>query len=44
MCFGASVGVEVEEMKVEEAHFRGRKLQGATLAIPNGYSGKHVIL
>ncbi|RQO98622.2 hypothetical protein POPTR_012G120220v4 [Populus trichocarpa] len=32
-------GVEVEEMKVEEAHFRGRKLQGATLAIPNGYSG-----
>ncbi|KAJ6889191.1 exocyst complex component EXO84C [Populus alba x Populus x berolinensis] len=31
--------VEVEEMKVEEAHFRGRKLQGATLPIPDGYSG-----
>ncbi|CAK7336973.1 unnamed protein product [Dovyalis caffra] len=32
-------GVEVEGMKVEEAYFRGRKLQGATVPIPNGYSG-----
>ncbi|KAJ6339380.1 hypothetical protein OIU77_007361 [Salix suchowensis] len=32
-------GVEMEGMKVEEACFRGRKLQGARLPIPNGYSG-----
>jgi ribonuclease H2 subunit C len=31
--FGWSVGVE-------EAFFRGRKLQGATLALPDGYRGE----
>ncbi|GAV64362.1 RNase_H2_suC domain-containing protein/PP2 domain-containing protein [Cephalotus follicularis] len=31
--------VEVEGLKVEEAHFRGRKLLGATLPMPQGYSG-----
>lgn len=25
---------------MEESHFRGRKLQGTTVAIPHGYSGK----
>nr|CAB3448967.1 unnamed protein product [Digitaria exilis] len=34
-----STGVEVEGVKVEEAFFRGRKLQGATLALPDGYRG-----
>ncbi|WVZ77742.1 hypothetical protein U9M48_025569 [Paspalum notatum var. saurae] len=34
-----STGVEVEGVKVEEAFFRGRKLQGATLAFPDGYRG-----
>ncbi|PUZ74255.1 hypothetical protein GQ55_1G049700 [Panicum hallii var. hallii] len=32
-----STGVEVEGVRVEEAFFRGRKLQGATLALPDGY-------
>jgi len=36
---GLSTGVEVEGVKVEEAFFRGRKLQGATLALPDGYRG-----
>ncbi|EES06339.1 hypothetical protein BDA96_04G060000 [Sorghum bicolor] len=34
-----ATGVEVEGVKVEEAFFRGRKLQGATLALPDGYRG-----
>ncbi|TKW37809.2 hypothetical protein SEVIR_1G072400v4 [Setaria viridis] len=34
-----STGVEVEGVRVEEAFFRGRKLQGATLALPDGYRG-----
>ncbi|KAJ6901724.1 hypothetical protein NC651_019478 [Populus alba x Populus x berolinensis] len=38
------VRVEMEGMKVEEAYFRGRKLQGAKLPFPNGCSGKYVIL
>lgn len=33
-------GVIVDGLNVEEAHFRGRKLQGTTVAIPHGYSGK----
>ena len=36
----ARVGVEVEGVRVEEAFFRGRKLQGATLALPDGYRGE----
>jgi ribonuclease H2 subunit C len=32
--------VEVEGVRVEEAFFRGRKLQGATLALPDGYRGE----
>ncbi|XP_009590608.1 uncharacterized protein [Nicotiana tomentosiformis] len=32
-------GVIVDGLSVEEAHFRGRKLQGTTVAIPHGYSG-----
>nr|GMD07394.1 ribonuclease H2 subunit C [Ipomoea batatas] len=31
--------VVLDGLSVEEAHFRGRKLQGATLPIPQGYSG-----
>ncbi|XP_030500306.2 uncharacterized protein C12B10.15c [Cannabis sativa] len=34
-----STGVEIEGLKLEEAHFRGRKLQGTTLSLPEGYSG-----
>lgn len=34
-----SIGLEVEGLSVKEAHFRGRKLQGATISIPDGYSG-----
>ncbi|KAK3156099.1 hypothetical protein QOZ80_2AG0102810 [Eleusine coracana subsp. coracana] len=34
-----STGVEVDGVKVEEAFFRGRKLQGATLSLPDGYRG-----
>ncbi|KAL6888461.1 hypothetical protein ACP4OV_009487 [Aristida adscensionis] len=34
-----STGVEVDGVKVEEAFFRGRKLQGATLPLPDGYRG-----
>ncbi|CAD6251750.1 unnamed protein product [Miscanthus lutarioriparius] len=34
-----ATGVEVEGVKVEEAFFRGRKLQGATLTLPDGYRG-----
>ncbi|XP_062218304.1 uncharacterized protein LOC133918434 isoform X7 [Phragmites australis] len=32
-----STGAEVEGVRVEEVFFRGRKLQGATLALPDGY-------
>ncbi|GKF75243.1 ribonuclease H2 subunit C, partial [Tanacetum coccineum] len=31
-------GVEVDGLNVKEAYFRGRKLQGATVSLPNGYS------
>ncbi|PON74451.1 Ribonuclease H2, subunit C [Trema orientale] len=34
-----STGMEVEGLRLEEAHFRGRKLQGTTLSLPEGYSG-----
>ncbi|XP_062218303.1 uncharacterized protein LOC133918434 isoform X6 [Phragmites australis] len=34
-----STGAEVEGVRVEEVFFRGRKLQGATLALPDGYRG-----
>lgn len=34
-----STRLEVEGLSVKEAHFRGRKLQGATISIPDGYSG-----
>lgn len=37
---GARAGVEVDGVKVEEAFFRGRKLQGAALTLPDGYRGK----
>ncbi|KAL9456547.1 hypothetical protein AB3S75_005721 [Citrus x aurantiifolia] len=32
-------GIEADGLKVEEAHFRGRKLHGATIPLPDGYSG-----
>ncbi|KAJ8752354.1 hypothetical protein K2173_003990 [Erythroxylum novogranatense] len=32
-------GVEVDGLKVEEAYFRGRKLEGATFPLPQGYCG-----
>jgi ribonuclease H2 subunit C len=32
--------VEVDGVRVEEAFFRGRKLQGATVALPDGYRGE----
>ncbi|OWM74417.1 uncharacterized protein C12B10.15c [Punica granatum] len=32
-------GMEVDGLTVEEAHFRGRKLQGASISFPHGYSG-----
>ncbi|CAH9141256.1 unnamed protein product [Cuscuta epithymum] len=31
--------VVFDGLSVEEAHFRGRKLQGTTIPIPQGYSG-----
>lgn len=34
-----TIGIEVEGLKVEEAFFRGRKLQGTTIHLPEGYSG-----
>jgi ribonuclease H2 subunit C len=37
---GGDAGVEVDGVKIEEAFFRGRKLQGATLALSDGYRGK----
>lgn len=35
----STVEVEIDGVKTEEAHFRGRKLQGATISLPSGYSG-----
>ncbi|PIN02338.1 Ribonuclease H [Handroanthus impetiginosus] len=32
-------GMEVDGLQVEEAYFRGRKLHGTTIALPQGYSG-----
>jgi ribonuclease H2 subunit C len=37
-------GVEVEGIRVEEAFFRGRKLQGATISLPDGYRGVFLAL
>ncbi|KAL8229396.1 hypothetical protein R6Q57_014296 [Mikania cordata] len=34
-----STGIEVDGLNVKEAHFRGRKLQGTTVSLPDGYSG-----
>ncbi|KAI3824408.1 hypothetical protein L1987_05867 [Smallanthus sonchifolius] len=34
-----STGIEVDGLNVKEAHFRGRKLQGTTVPLPDGYSG-----
>ncbi|KAL0862404.1 hypothetical protein Bca101_041522 [Brassica carinata] len=31
--------VEVDGVRTEEAYFRGRKLLGATISLPSGYSG-----
>lgn len=31
--------LEVEGLRVDEAHFRGRKLQGTSIALPQGFSG-----
>lgn len=33
------VGVEVDGLSVNEAYFRGRKLEGTTMPLPQGYSG-----
>ncbi|KAL6201652.1 hypothetical protein ACLB2K_025364 [Fragaria x ananassa] len=32
-------GMESDGLKTQEAYFRGRKLQGANVPIPDGYSG-----
>ncbi|XP_050105733.1 uncharacterized protein LOC126585371 isoform X1 [Malus sylvestris] len=32
-------GIESEGLRTQEAYFRGRKLQGASIPIPDGYSG-----
>ncbi|KAJ7969286.1 Ribonuclease H2 subunit C like [Quillaja saponaria] len=32
-------GIETEGLMVEEAYFRGRKLQGTTVSLPEGYCG-----
>ncbi|KAJ9564900.1 hypothetical protein OSB04_000866 [Centaurea solstitialis] len=34
-----STGIEVDGLSVKEAYFRGRKLQGTTVPLPDGYSG-----
>ncbi|XAR56164.1 hypothetical protein NMG60_11036525 [Bertholletia excelsa] len=34
-----STGIEVDGLNVEEAYFRGRKLQGTTIHLPQDYSG-----
>ena len=35
------VDVEVDGLSVNEAYFRGRKLQGTTMPLPQGYSGEY---
>lgn len=35
------VEIEVDGLHVNEAYFRGRKLQGTTISLPQGYSGKY---
>lgn len=35
------VDVEVDGLSVNEAYFRGRKLQGTTVPLPQGYSGQY---
>ncbi|KAL3522999.1 hypothetical protein ACH5RR_015833 [Cinchona calisaya] len=32
-------GLEIDGLGMEEAYFRGRKLQGTTVSLPQGYSG-----
>ncbi|KAK6933893.1 Ribonuclease H2, subunit C [Dillenia turbinata] len=32
-------GIEIEGLAVEEAYFRGRKLQGTTVMLPEGFCG-----
>ncbi|CAN6545813.1 unnamed protein product [Malus baccata var. baccata] len=32
-------GIESEGLRTQEACFRGRKLQGASISVPDGYSG-----
>ncbi|KAK3037079.1 hypothetical protein RJ639_029921, partial [Escallonia herrerae] len=32
-------GIEIDGLNVKEAHFRGRKLQGTTIPLPQGFSG-----
>ncbi|XP_054779326.1 uncharacterized protein LOC129287169 [Prosopis cineraria] len=32
-------GIEVEGLPLQEAYFRGRKLDGTTILLPNGYRG-----
>ncbi|GFQ04828.1 ribonuclease h2 subunit c [Phtheirospermum japonicum] len=39
-----TTGIEVDGLKVEEAYFRGRKLHGTTIALPEGYSGNFLTL
>lgn len=34
-----STEIEVDGLNVNEAYFRGRKLQGTTISLPQGYSG-----
>ncbi|XP_023001622.1 uncharacterized protein C12B10.15c [Cucurbita maxima] len=34
-----STGIEVDGLSVQNAYFRGRKLQGATISLPEGYYG-----
>ena len=38
MLFGKWKGIEVEELEQQDAYFRGRKLQGTVIPIPQGYS------
>ncbi|KAL6971421.1 hypothetical protein U1Q18_031097 [Sarracenia purpurea var. burkii] len=33
------IGIEVDGLTMEEAYFRGRKLQGTTIPLPQGYCG-----
>ncbi|VFQ98371.1 unnamed protein product [Cuscuta campestris] len=36
--------VVFDGLSIEEAHFRGRKLNGTTLPIPQGYSGCFLLI